>query len=176
MKKIILGLSLVTSAVAFGQSIVGSYDQSALIAPNQVKNNVGNVVITRDAKLKNRIWVNNLISHTKFYAVSNARTEDREVYSVPPQNVGGYAVKLGCLVYDNDDQRVTISLNNSNDCKGIAQSDYGKVSVSSKGISAGGVKVGAKGIKTDGVSVSSKGVSVNSGKLLEGVQYIGEKN
>ncbi|KMQ64813.1 hypothetical protein ACM46_11340 [Chryseobacterium angstadtii] len=178
MKKTILTLTLLGGfAICFGQSIIGKYAESAIIAPDKVRNMMQNdVVITQDKSSSKKIWISNLIGKTTFYAVRNAANEDKEVYNIPPQNMAGYAVNIGCIVFDKEEQQISIALNNKSNCLGMSPLDYGNVSVGKGGIKAGGVKVGANGeISAGGTKTGKKGVSVNAKQALSGVQYVGSK-
>ncbi|WP_300668780.1 hypothetical protein [Soonwooa sp.] len=179
MKKLILLASVVGAfSMTFAQSVIGSYTQSAFIAPDQIRDAAKtDVKITQDKTQKNKIWVANLIGGSTFYALANASNEDKAVYSVPAQTVGGYAVKLGCVIFDKEENQVAIALNNKSQCFGISQSDYDNVSVSKKGVKAGGVKVGSNGeISAGGTKVGKNGVDVDVKGALAGVQYVGSKN
>lgn len=178
MKKSFLILLASTSfSMVFAQSVVGKYSESAFIAPDKVRDMAqGDVVITQDKDSSKKIWVSNLIGNSKFYAIRMVANEDKQAYNIPPQTVAGYAVKLGCIVFDNADQQLMIALNNKTNCFGISQSDYDNVSVSKSGVKAGNVKVGANGeISGGGAKVDKNGVSVNAKEALAGVQYMGTK-
>lgn len=178
MKKLILLASVVGAfSLTYAQSVIGSYKQTALIAPDQIRNAaVTDVKITPDKTQKNKIWVSNLIGNSTFYAIANASNEDKAVYSVPAQTVGGYAVTLGCITFDKEENNIAIALNNKSQCVGISQSDYGNVSVGKNGVKVGDIKVGSNGtISTGTTKVSKKGVNVNAKAALSGVQYVGEK-
>ncbi len=179
MKKIILLASIIGAvSVTFAQSVIGSYTQSALIAPDQIRDAAQtDVKITPDKTQKNKIWISNLIGGSTFYAIANASNEDKAVYNVPAQTVGGYAVKLGCVIFDKEENEIAIALNNKSQCFGISQSDYDNVSVSKKGVNVGGVKVSSNGeISAGGTKVSKKGVEVDVKGALAGLQYVGKKN
>lgn len=179
MKKMFLAASLFGAfGFAFAQSVIGSYTQSALIAPDQIRDAAQtNVKITPDKTQKNKIWISNLIGKSTFYGIANASNEEKAVYNVPAQTVGGYAVKLGCVVFDKEENEVAIALNNKSNCFGISQSDYGDVSIGKNGVKAGNVKVGANGqISTGNAKVGKNGVKVNTKEALSGVQYVGTKN
>ncbi|MCL1666063.1 hypothetical protein M2T78_17505 [Elizabethkingia ursingii] len=178
MKKKILTLTFLGGVIiCFGQSITGKYAESAIIAPDKVRNMMQNdVIITTDKNTSKKIWVSNLIGNTTFYAVRNAANEEKEVYNIPPQNIGGYAVNIGCIVFDKEEKQISIALNNKSNCIGMSQSDYGNVSVGKDGIKAGGVKVGSKGeISAGGTKVGKKGVNINTKEALSGLQYVGTK-
>lgn len=179
MKKNVFSfLALIAVSFAFAQSVIGTYTQSALIAPDKIRDSaVNSVKITQDKQQKNKIWISNLIGSSTFYAIANANNDEKSVYSVPAQTVGGYSVKLGCVVFDKEENEIAIALNNKSNCFGISQSDYDNVSVSKNGIKAGGVSVGSNGSITTGNSkVDKKGISVNAKEALSGVQYTGTKN
>jgi len=178
MKKSILILMLLITNSVFAQSILGSYEQKALTAPNQYRNSGKDVSITKDPQLSKKIWVSGLISNQKFYAVLHTRTEDRMLYSVPKQKVGDYEIAIGCINFDNEEDQLSISLNNKQNCFGISQSDYDNpVSVGKGGIKAGGVNIGSNGqIKGAGVEMNKNGVKVNGKGIFAGIQYVGTKN
>lgn len=178
MKKAILTLSFLGSLTfCFGQSITGKYEESAIIAPDKIRNIMkSDVVITKDKAMSKKIWINNLIGNTTFYAIRNAANDEKEVYNIPPQNIAGYAVNIGCVVFDKEEDQVVIALNDKSSCTGMSQSDYGDISVGKSGVKAGGVTVGSNGkISTGTTKVNKKGASVKTKEALSGVQYIGVK-
>ena len=81
-------------------------------------------------------------------------------------------VKSGCIVYSED--RIILSIDNKNDCRGINSEDYKDVKIGSSGIKAGDVSISSSGVSTSGVKVGKDGAKV-SGEVLKGIQYIGEK-
>lgn len=152
----------------FGQPILGSYEQSVLDAPAEYQSGE-TVVITKDPSADKKIWISGLIPKQKFYALLQIRTEDGMTYNVPKQRVGKYQIEVGCIVFDSDDQKITISLNNKQDCADTP------VSISREGVSAAGTKVGSDGrVSAAGVDISSQGVRVNT-RASAGITYIGEK-
>ncbi|NHQ79962.1 hypothetical protein HAV25_20105, partial [Elizabethkingia miricola] len=79
--------------ICFGQSITGKYSESAIIAPDKIRNIMqNNVVITTDKNSSKKIWINNLIGNTTFYAIRNTVNDEKEIYNIPPQNIGNYIV------------------------------------------------------------------------------------
>ncbi|MDV3948995.1 hypothetical protein CMT75_10760 [Elizabethkingia anophelis] len=178
MKKKILTLTFLGGVIiCFGQSIAGKYAESAIIAPDKVRNMMQNdVVIITDKSVSKKIWVSNLIGNTTFYAVRNAANDEKELYNIPPQNIGGYAVNIGCIVFDKEEKQISIALNNKSSCIGMSQSDYGNVSVGKDVIKAGSVKVGSNGeISAGGTKIGKKGVNINTKEALSGLQYVGTK-
>ena len=106
------------------------------------------------------------------YAVRHTSNEDTEIYVIPEQKTKQYSVKSGCIVYSED--RIILSIDNKNDCRGINSEDYKDVKIGSGGIKAGDVSISPSGVSTSGVKVGKDGVKV-SGEVLKGIQYIGEK-
>ncbi|KIA89718.1 hypothetical protein [Kaistella jeonii] len=165
MKKLAVFLMIASSSIIYAQSILGTYTQSAFLAPDKIRDAATkDLVITKDPVKKNVIWISNLLGNSRIYAVANTKTEDAEVYSIPPQTAFGYAVKLGCIAYKTEDSEISISLNNKTNCLGMSQSDYSNISV------------GKNGIKTKDISMNSKGAKIDVAKVLAGVQYVGKKN
>ena len=81
-------------------------------------------------------------------------------------------MKSGCIVYSED--RIVLSIDNKNDCRGIDSEDYKDVQVGKGGIKAGDVNISSSEVWTSGVKIGKGGVKV-SGDILKGIQYIGEK-
>lgn len=158
----------------FGQAIVGSYEQTVLEAPAQYRSGE-EVTISRDPKSAKKIWVSGLIPNQRFYALLYVSNEDGATYTVPKQRVGNYQINVGCIVYDDDDSKVVISLNNKGDCD-----DNVSVSVSKEGVStsaAGGVRVGSDGrVSAPGAEVGPGSVKVDTRAATgAGITYIGKK-
>ena len=156
-------------------SVIGMYDQEVLVAPDDYRDSEKDVSISQDTKASKKLWIHDLIPNQKFYAVLNMNSDGRLLYAIPQQTVGDYNIAQGCLIFESGD--ITISLNNKINCFGMSQKDYDKpVTVSEKGVEAGGVKVGNDGaIEAPGVEVNKNKVSVNTKAVMEGIQYIGHK-
>lgn len=156
----------------FCQAILGTYEQSTIVAPPKYRQSEEDVKITKDPQSTKKIWVSGLIPKQKFYALLDTKTEDGAVYSIPKQTVGDYTINVGCIVYDNEDERVLISLNNPKDCNSNVSASVGK-----GGVSAGDVKVGSNGtISAPGVKMDKEGIKVNTKDMYgSGITYIGEK-
>ncbi len=158
---LLIGLFSV-SATLFSQSFVGKYTQVSIIAPDEYRDSAVEVVVEQDLEAEKKIWVKNLIPNQTFYAVKYV-TEDEtaSVYTVPPQLVGDYQIKLGCVVFETDDEQkssVVINLNNESMCKGISQKD----DQTDIQVGDGQVKVG-------------EDVDANTKVLTSGIQYVGQK-
>ena len=180
MKKNILKLTLLGGAmICFGQSITGKYSESAIIAPDKIRNIMqNNVVITTDKNSSKKIWINNLIGNTTFYAIRNTVNDEKEIYNIPPQNIGNYIVNIGCIVFDKEEKQISIVLNNKSNCAGISQSDYGNVSLGKKEIKTGSTKIGFNdkiSTRTGNIQINKKGININTKEALSGVQYVGTK-
>lgn len=153
---------------AFSQPILGAYDQSVLDAPAEYQSGE-TVTIAKDPSSDKKIWISGLIPKQKFYALLQTKTEDGLTYSVPKQRAGNYQIEVGCIIFLSEDQKITISLNNKEDC---ADSP---VSVGREGLSAGGARVGSAGrVSAAGVDISGRDIRVNT-KAPKGITYIGEK-
>jgi hypothetical protein len=180
MKNLIIIIFLgICSNSSFGQAnIFGSYEQQSFIAPDEVKDSDTDVTITKDPQSNKKIWINNLVYDSKIYAVLHTKGESSIIYKIPPQIVNGYSISIGCVVYDVDDQKISISINNKENCYGLSQSDYDKsVSITKDGgIQAGNTQIGSNGtIKTESTNIDKNGVKVDMKKLMAGVQYTGQK-
>ncbi|KFF09773.1 hypothetical protein IW15_22190 [Chryseobacterium soli] len=178
MKKTILTLTFLGSLTfCFGQSITGKYEESAIIAPDKIRNMMkSDVVITKDNTMSKKIWISNLIGSTAFYAIRNAANDEKEVYNIPPQNIAGYAVNMGCVVFDKEEEQVVIALNDKSSCTRMSQSGYGDISVVKDGVKAGGVTVRTNEKTSTGTTkMNKKRVSVNTKEAIYGVQYVGVK-
>ena len=168
------------SAAAFGQGstgVQGPYEQDAFIGPDNLKMSGQKVTLVGDSKLTNVVWIEHLLPGGRLKAIVHTKGDDKIVYAIPTQKVGAYQVDMGCLVYDLEDKKVVISLNNKANCYGMKQSDYNDgVSVSNGQIKAGGVEISGKnGIKTPGAQIGNSGIKVNTKAVMAGVQYIGHK-
>ncbi|WP_448528108.1 hypothetical protein [Raineya sp.] len=174
MKKVFLSLTLfLVGTLAMAQSIVGKYEQDAINLPKELGHSENDVVITRDPQASKKIWVANLIPNQKFYAILDVKTEDGAVYTVPKQKVGNYQINLGCIVYDEEDKKIAISLNNKNDCA----DRFDNISIGKNGsVKGGGVEIGPKGtVKGGGVDIKDGDIKVDMKTIMAGVSYIGHK-
>ncbi|PID67824.1 MAG: hypothetical protein CR968_04760 [Flavobacteriia bacterium] len=171
------------SATLFSQSFLGKYTQVSIIAPDEYRDSAFEVVIDQDLEAEKKIWVKNLIPNQTFYAVKYvAEDETAAVYTVPPQLVGDYQIKLGCVIFETDDEQetsVVINLNNEAMCKGISQKDFQTdIQVGDNKVKVGDVEVDGNGNVKAGEDVevdSEKGVNVNTKVLMSGIQYVGQK-
>ena len=168
---LLFSVFFVITNIGTADSILGTYEQVTISKPKSVKINTDNVKIVKDAKESKKIWVKNFLSDD-IYAVKHTLTEDTEIYVIPEQNTKQYNVKSGCIVYSED--RVILSIDNKNDCKGLNSEDYKDVKIGSSGIKAGDVNVSSSGVSAPGVKIGKDGVKV-FGEVLSGIQYIGEK-
>ena len=185
MKKILLAILLMAAITAVkSQAILGKYNQSSLIAPDDYKDSENDVTITKDEKASKIIWVHDLIPNQKFYAIFYLKGNGKILYSVPKQKVGSYQINIGCITFqehdedeDDEDNKLVISLNNKASCFGMSQKDYDEpVSVGKGGVKAGGVKVGSNGeITAGGVDIKGGEIKVNPKLAMEGIQYVGQK-
>ena len=178
MKTLLLllaGLALATAGRA-QTAALGRYEQVAFIAPDNLKMAETDVVLTKDPQLTKVVWIEHLLPGGRVKAVLFSSAGTTTTYAVPAQKVGGYQVQSGCAVYDGEEAKLSVSLNNKVNCFGMKQSDYdGGVSVTNAGVRAAGTSVSNKGIKVPGVSVNNKGVKVDSKTVMAGVQYVGRK-
>ncbi|MCS7012541.1 MAG: hypothetical protein RMI34_04480 [Chloroherpetonaceae bacterium] len=168
---LILSFFFAASGLALGQPILGTYQQSVLDAPAELKSGE-DVMITKDQSAKNKIWISGLIPNQKFYALLQVQTEDGMTYTVPKQRARNYQINVGCIVYDTDERKVVISLHNKKDC----DENIGNVSVSKEGsVAAAGVRVGTDGrVSVPGVDINGGSVKINAVRAA-GITYIGEK-
>lgn len=174
MKHFIFFALTTLSISAFAQPIVGSYEQLTISGPDEYINSPEDVSITRDPQSSKKIWISGLFARQRFYAILDTQTEDGSVYNVPKQKVGNYQINIGCLVYDNEENQVVISLNNKQDCAGLS----GPIHVTTDEVRAGDIRVGRNGkVKAGGVEVNNKPgeVKVDTKAMFEGIQYIGQK-
>jgi hypothetical protein len=169
--------TILAGSAAAQNDLIGSYEQTSFIAPDGIKHSENDLVITQDPKASKKIWITNLVENSKIYALVFTKGEDKLIYKIPQQTVGNLDITLGCLTYDKEDKTMVISLNNKENCFGISQSDYGKISIGKDGINAGSTKIGSNGtIKTEGVDISNDGgVKVDAKKVMGGVQFVGHK-
>ena len=167
----LFNLFLFVTNIGIAGSILGTYEQVTVSKPKAVKISADNVKIVKDTKETKKIWVKNFLSDD-IYAVRHTSNEDTEIYVIPEQNTKQYNVKSGCIVYSED--RIILSIDNKNDCRGINSEDYKDVKIGSGGIKAGDVSISPSGVSTSGVKIGKDGVKV-SGEILKGIQYIGEK-
>lgn len=173
MKTIVFAFLLhLLPALGFCQAILGTYEQSTIVAPPKYRHSEEDVKITKDPQSTKKIWISGLIPKQKFYALLDTKTEDGAVYTVPKQTVGNYNINVGCIVYDNEDERIVISLNNPRDCNSNVSASVGK-----GGVSAGDVKVGSDGtISAPGVRIDKGEIKVNTKDAVgSGISYIGQK-
>lgn len=178
MKSIFLvlaGLALATTSHA-QTAAAGRYQQVAFIAPDNLKASETDVTLVRDPQLSKVVWIEHLLPGGRVKAVFFNSSDGTTTYAVPAQKVGSYQVQMGCAVYDGEEAKLIVSLNNKLNCFGMKQSDYdGGVSVTKAGVQAGGISVRNKGITVPGVSVNNKVVKVDSKAAMAGVQYVGHK-
>ncbi|MGV0956145.1 hypothetical protein ACTS91_06850 [Empedobacter falsenii] len=117
-----------------------------------------------------------MIPNKRIYTISYLASDEKVIYTIPKQLVGNYQINTGCVIYDNEENQLTISANNRVDCIGISQKDYENISVGKDGVSVGKTKVGSNGkISTNGVEIKGSEVKVDAKKLLSGIQYVGRK-
>ncbi len=180
---LLVGLLFISSSL-FSQSFLGQYSQVSIIAPDEYRDSQYEVVIEPDRKSTKRIWIKNLIPNRTFYAIKYvADGGTSAVYTVPPQEVGDYQIKLGCVIFDTDDDEgtssVVINLNNKTMCKGISQKDYQTdIQIGNKGVKVGDIEINKNGKVKVGKHMGidkKKGIKVNTKKLMSGIQYIGQK-
>ncbi|GAA4049446.1 hypothetical protein GCM10022409_40040 [Hymenobacter glaciei] len=181
MKTITLFLAAcVASAAAFGQGstgVQGHYEQDAFIGPDNLKMTGQNVTLVSDPKLTNVVWIEHLLPGGRLKAIVHTKGDEKVIYAIPAQRDGAYQVDMGCVVYDLEDKKIVISLNNKDNCYGMKQSDYDSgVAITNGQIKAGGVEIsGKKGIKPPGAQIGNGGIKVNTKAVMAGVQYIGHK-
>jgi hypothetical protein len=179
MKKVLFSLLFSISLLSINaqNNLIGSYEQEAFIAPDELKDSDNDLTITQDPNSTKKIWISNLVANAKIYAVLHTKGEDNVIYKIPTQTINGYVINLGCVVYDKEDQKLTVSVNNKENCYGISQSDWDKgVSVGKGGVKAGDTQVGSNGtIKTGGVDISNGNINVDTKKVMAGIQYVGTK-
>ncbi len=177
---------LMTMNYADAQNILGKYEQTAFVAPDEYRDGENDMIITKDATSTKKIWISNLINDKKFYAILHTKNSEKLIYAVPKQIVGNYQINLGCITYnlksDEDDAedeagQISISLNNKDNCFGMSQSDYDNdITIGKKGVNAGGVKVGSNGkVSVPGVDIKGGNVKINAKKAMAGIQYMGKK-
>lgn len=176
MKKIFLISLLMAVSTVFSQSIIGKYEQETANAPKGFKFSEEDVVVSRDQQSSKKIWITGIFPKNKFYAMLDTKTPDGAVYTIPKQKVGNYDIEIGCIVYDGEENRIVISINNRQDCEGYGNLDE-PISVGKGGVKGGGVDISSKGsVKVgDVVSIKNGDVNVNTKKIMEGITYIGTK-
>ncbi len=182
-KFVLLATLLFVCSQSFAQSLLGSYEQVSIIAPDEYKDSEHEVTIKEDPVSKKKIWIENLIPNQSFYAIKNISDGDTSyIYAVPPQLVGNYQIKLGCVIFESDDEEagvVSINLNNKTMCQGISQKDYQtEIEVGDGKVKAGGVEVDKSGKVKAGKDVGvdkDKGIKISTKKLMSGIQYVGRK-
>lgn len=175
----LLFAAMTLAVPCFAQSnvgVVGRYEQVAFMAPDELKASESDVTITKDPQLSKVFWIEHLLAGGRVKAVLHT-SGSTTTYAIPAQKVGGYQVQMGCAVYDSEEAKLSISLNNKDNCFGMKQSDYdGGVGITKTGgIQAGGVAINNKGIKTPGVKMNNDGIKVNTKAVMAGVQYVGQK-
>ena len=170
-RKIILTMGIFSSFMLTANGILGTYEQVTISKPKAVKISTNNVKIVKDSKESKKVWVKNFLTDD-IYAVRHTSNEDTEIYVIPEQKTKQYAVKAGCIVYS--EERVILSIDNKNDCKGLNSEDYGNVEIGSGGIKAGDVNITSSGVSVPGAKIGKDGIKVSS-EILSGIQYIGEK-
>ncbi len=177
MKKLFLATLLVTAfASNTDAQVTGRYSQVALTAPDELRDSENDVQITKDKQSSKKIWIDHLIPNKRIYAISYLASDEKLIYTIPKQLVGNYQINTGCVIYDNEENQLTISANNPVDCIGISQKDYENISVGKDGVSVGKTKVGSNGkISTNGVEIKGSEVKVDAKKLLSAIQYVGRK-
>ncbi|MCP1226569.1 hypothetical protein [Sebaldella sp. S0638] len=177
LSKIIFILSVcsvffILTDIIVANSVLGTYEQVTIMKPKSVKINTNNVKIVKDGKESKKIWVKNFLSDD-IYAVRHTVNDDTEIYVIPEQKTKQYIVKSGCIVYSED--RVILSIDNKNDCRGLNTEDYGDIEIGSGGVKAGDVKISSTEVSVPGVKIGKSGVKISS-EILSGIQYIGEKS
>lgn len=162
-----------TPAFAQKTSLTGTYGQDVIELPKGVTESENNLIISQDPASSKKIWITNLLEGTRIYALITNRGDERITYQVPSQVVNGYSIKTGWVIYDKEDNKLTISINNGVDNVGKP----GKVNVGANGnIDAGDVKIGKNGrISAPGVDISKAGVKVDYAKAMGGISYVGHK-
>ena len=178
MKKLFFSFFLVTAFSSnTNAQVTGRYSQIALTAPDEYRDSENDVQITKDKQSSKKIWIDHLIPNKRIYAISYLASDEKVIYTIPKQLVGNYQINTGCVVYDNDENELTISANNPIDCIGISQKDYENLSVGKDGVSVGKTKVGSNGkISTNGVKINGSDIKVDTKKILSGIQYVGRKS
>lgn len=171
------GLALAAPVVAQSSSAPGRYEQLAFIGPDNLKQTEKNVTLSKDPSSSKVLWIENLLPGGRVKAIVFTSSSEAATYSIPAQKVGNYQVQSGCATYSGEDDKITVSLNNKNNCFGMKQSDYdsGVGITKAGGIQAGGTSVNGKGIKAPGVSMNNGGIKVDTKTIMAGVQYVGQK-
>ena len=174
----LVGLAVAAPALAQSSAgALGRYEQVAFIGPDNMKESEKDVTLSKDPNSSKVAWIANLLPGGRVKALVFSSNSETVTYSIPAQKVGNYQVQLGCATYSNEDNELTVSLNNKINCYGIKQSDYDDgVSVTKTGgVRAGNTSVSGKGVKTPGVRLDKSGLKVDSKAVMAGVQYIGHK-
>ncbi len=183
LKPILLVGLLLVCFQSFSQSLLGTYEQLSIIAPDEYRDSEYEVTIKADPVSKKKIWIENLIPNQTFYAIKSISDEEgSRIYAVPPQLVGNYQIKLGCVIFESEDEEssnVVINLNNETMCKGISQKDYQtEIEVGSGKVKVGDVEIDKSGKVKAGKDVGinkKKGIKISTKKLMSGIQYVGRK-
>lgn len=154
-------------------ALPGTYEQDVVELPDGVKESENDLVISQDPASSKKIWLSNLLQGSRIYALAATRDDEKITYKVPVQTVDGYRIKVGWVIYDLEEDQLTVSINNGVDNVGKP----GKVSIGIDGnVEGGGVKIGKKGsISAPGVEIDKNGVKVDYSKALGGISYIGHK-
>jgi len=174
----LVGLALAAPVLAQSNTgALGRYEQVAFIGPDNLKESEKDVTLSKDPSSSKVVWIENLLPGGRVKAVVFTNNSETVTYSIPAQKVGTYQVQLGCATYSSEDDKLTVSLNNKDNCFGMKQSDYdrGVGITKTGGIQAGGTSINVNGIKTPGVSINNDGIKVNTKTVMAGVQYVGQK-
>ena len=149
----------------------------AYIAPDNLKSAETDVALVKDPQLTKVVWIEHLLPGGRIKGVLFSSNDGTTTYAVPAQKVGSYQVQMGCAVYDSEEDKLVVSLNNKDNCYGMKQSDYdGGVGITKTGgIRVGGTAINGKGIKTPGVNTNSSSIQVDTKAVMAGVQYVGHK-
>lgn len=117
-----------------------------------------------------------MIPNKRIYTISYLASDEKVIYTIPKQLVGNYQINTGCVIYDNEENQLTISANNRVDCIGISQKDYENISVGKDGVSVGKTKVGSNGkISTNGLEIKGSDVKVDAKSCFLEYNMMGEK-
>lgn len=158
-------------------SAIGQYEQQVLSGPDTIQSYGGEVAIRQDGTSAKVIWIDQLLPGGSIRAVQTMKNETL-IYTIPPQKIGGYQISIGCVVYDGEDGRLVVALNNKSACKYMSQGDYGDVSVGKNKVKAGDVEINGDGkgqVKTDHVEIKDGEIKVDAKAIMAGVQYVGQK-
>ncbi len=171
---LMLAFSLVTAPVLAQRiSLIGAYEQDVIELPTGVTESENDLVISQDPASSKKIWLSNLLQGGRIYALAVGRNDEAITYRVPVQSINGYRINVGWVIYDMEENQLTVSINNGVDKVGKP----GKVTIGSDGnIDGGGVKIGKKGsISAPGVEIDKGGIKVDYSKALGGISYVGHK-